>query len=73
MHLRTCTYVLYACVPLQTELQRMSIRVEDSSKEIRNMRESFGLITNEIELIKSLLARLARHHGMDYEEEDNEK
>ncbi len=57
-------------VPLQTEMERLSMRVDDILDKIKTNRESFNGLMAEQESIKALLGQLARFHGMDYEEED---
>ena len=56
----------------ETEMQRLAYRQEDILAKLKNMKESFKAQATEQETMKALLASIARHIGMDYEEEDNE-
>ncbi len=54
-------------------MERLSMRIDDILDKIKTNKENFKALMVEQESMKRLLGQVARFHGMDYEEEDNEK
>ena len=57
---------------MQTDSQRMNGRIDELVTKVKSLKDMMKGLSTQLEQSTSMMVAMAKHSGMDYEEEDNE-